>query len=357
MPELSISYSLPSSALASITSSVQFGFIIGTLLFAIMGIADRFSPSRVFFISAVLASLSNLALLWDENTLISLQVFRFGTGFFLAGIYPVGMKIASDYFQKGLGTSLGFLVGALVLGTASPHLLKDLTENFDWSLVIITTSSLAAFGGALMLIGVPNGPFRTKGFTINLLSFFTIFKKKDFRNASMGYFGHMWELYTFWAFVPIMLSFYQTQHLSAEFNVPLFSFGIIAIGSAACIIAGYVSRYWGEKRTALLFLSLSGVCCLLFPFIFLYGSAHTFVLFLFIWGVVVIADSPLFSTLVAQNTIPQMKGTALTIVNSVGFLITIVSIQWVGKLLATYDSPFVFTILGIGPLLGLLANR
>ena len=117
---------LNSNAIGYLTSSVQFGFILGTLVFAVLTIADRFSPSKVFFTSAALGALCNVAIIWDGNTLASLLIFRFLTGFFLAGIYPVGMKIASDYYNKGLGKSLSFLVGALVLGTAFPHILKGL---------------------------------------------------------------------------------------------------------------------------------------------------------------------------------------------------------------------------------------
>ncbi|GAA0753075.1 hypothetical protein GCM10009433_04740 [Psychroflexus lacisalsi] len=128
MNELVVNFNLPSSALGHLTSAVQLGFIVGTLIFAVLSIADRFSPSRVFFFSAILGAGFNLAIVWEDNTMSSLLVFRFLTGFFLAGIYPVGMKIAADYYEKGLGKSLSFLVGALVLGTAFPHLLKDMTE-------------------------------------------------------------------------------------------------------------------------------------------------------------------------------------------------------------------------------------
>ncbi|WP_415223600.1 MFS transporter, partial [Psychroserpens sp.] len=153
-------FDLNNEAIGYLTSSVQFGFIVGTLIFAILTIADRFSPSKVFFISAVLGALSNSAIIWDENTLTSLLVFRFLTGFFLAGIYPVGMKIASDYYKKGLGKSLSFLVGALVLGTAFPHILKCFIDVSFWKPIIITTSTTALLGGFLILLLVPDGPNR-----------------------------------------------------------------------------------------------------------------------------------------------------------------------------------------------------
>ena len=138
MPDLVETFSLSQSALGNLTSAVQFGFISGTLIFAFLTIADRFSPSRVFLISALLGALFNAGVGWGGNTYYSLFLLRFLTGFFLAGIYPVGMKIASDYYHKGLGKSLGYLVGALVLGTAFPHLLKNLGQLLPWKQVILT---------------------------------------------------------------------------------------------------------------------------------------------------------------------------------------------------------------------------
>ncbi len=162
MSDIVLAFDLSESALAHLTSAVQFGFIIGTLIFAILTIADRFSPSKVFFICALIGSLFNLGTIWEQNTFWSLVFFRFATGFCLAGIYPVGMKIAADYFQKGLGKSLGYLVGALVIGTAFPHLLNSFSGVLPWKMVLITTSSIAILGGLLLVILVPNGPFRQR---------------------------------------------------------------------------------------------------------------------------------------------------------------------------------------------------
>lgn len=349
-------FDLNTSALGHLTSAVQFGFIIGTLLFAILTIADRFSPSKVFLFSALLGSLFNLAVIWEANGLMSLLLLRFLTGFFLAGIYPVGMKIVADYYNQGLGKSLGFLVGALVVGTAFPHLLKDMTDSFPWQYVLIATSSLAMFGGLFMAIMVPDGPYRKGSQRTNLSAFFNVFQNREFRSVAFGYFGHMWELYAFWAFVPIMLKKYSADHQTL-FNIPLLSFLIIGIGGLACVLGAYIAQRTGTKRTAVIALLLSCSCCLISPFILASDSESLFITFLIFWGMVVIADSPLLSTLVAQNASAEQKGTALTIVTSLGFFITIISIQLLNGMLELTNSNSIYTILAIGPILGLMALR
>lgn len=355
--DLTIRFNLPLSALEQLTSAVQFGFIMGTLLFAVFTIADRFSPSKVFLISALLGSLFNLGGIWEGNNLTSLLILRFFTGFFLAGIYPVGMKIAADYYNKRLGKSLGFLVGALALGTAFPHLLKVIAGNFPWESVLISTSLLAALGGFLMVIMVPDGPYRKATQGIDLSTFFNVFRRRDFRSVAFGYFGHMWELYAFWALVPVMLNEYNNQHPEVCLPIPLLSFLIIGIGGVACIIAGYVAQRVGTTKTASVALLLSGLCCLVAPLLFYSPLDYVFIGFLMFWGMVVIADSPLLSTLVAQRAPVQMKGTALTIVNCIGFAITIISIQLITKMVTLTDSNSAYVILGMGPLLGLVLLR
>jgi len=355
MGSLVETFHLPESALGHLTSVVQFGFIIGTLVFAVFTIADRFSPSKVFFISAIFAAIFNLATIIGTNTFISLLWFRSLTGFFLAGIYPVGMKIAADYYQKGLGKSLGFLVGALVLGTAFPHLLKGLTTEIPWQSVLIATSLIALLGGLLILWFVGDGPYRKISKGLDSKAIFKVFKNKSFRSAAFGYFGHMWELYAFWAFVPIILMMYQKLHPGIVLNIPRWSFLIIALGGMACVGGGYFSQIYGVKRTASLALLLSGICCLLSPFIFILDSGLLVFGFLIFWGLVVVADSPLFSTLVAENTIAETKGTALTIVNSIGFAITIISIQLLNLLQDLINPIYIYTTLAIGPVFGLWA--
>jgi len=347
-------FTLNHSALGHLSSAVQFGFIIGTFFFALLTITDRFSPSKVFFASAIIAALFNLGIVLENHNIISLLILRFGTGFFLAGIYPVGMKIAADYFDKGLGKSLGYLVGALVLGTAFPHILKGFGGSFSWQLIIYTTTALAMFGGAIMVILVPDGPYRKPVTAFDSAVFFNVFKVPNFRKAAFGYFGHMWELYTFWAFVPVILNAYLELHPQANFNISILSFVIIASGGLACIISGYLSQIYGSKKIGAIALMLSGLCCLVSPLFFSITTETIFILFLVFWGMVVVADSPLFSTLIAQNVSAEHKGTALTIVNSIGFAITIISIQLASTLMVIIEVKYLFLIIALGPILGLI---
>ena len=354
MGDIARQFHLDASYLAYLTSAVQLGFISGTLVFAILSISDRFSPSKVFFACALIAATINLGVSLGGINLPVLIGLRFMTGFFLAGIYPVGMKIASDHYQQGLGKSLGFLVGALVLGTAFPHFLKSMTVGLPWKYVIFATSLLSASGGLAMLTLVPDGPGRRPGQKLNLSGFLKGFGKPQFRAAAFGYFGHMWELYAFWVFVPVMLGAYNSYYPSAQLNVPLLSFLIIAAGSLSCVGAGILSQHWGTKRTATLALSISGLCCLVSPLLLFNGQTAALIAFLFIWSMAVIADSPLFSTLVAQNAPAETKGTSLTIVNCIGFAITIISIQLINALRHAGNAQYIYMLLAVGPVLGLV---
>ncbi|WP_136481381.1 MFS transporter [Cognatitamlana onchidii] len=356
LEDLIQSFQLDFSALGHLTSAVQLGFIFGTLLFALFTVTDRFSPSKVFFFSALLGAFFNLGMILEDQNLFGLILCRFLTGFFLAGIYPVGMKIASDYYQEGLGSALGFLVGALVLGTAFPHIIKgSFSGVVPWRVMMVITSSMAVLGGFLIFALVDDGPFRKplKGFDAGL--WLRLFKNSKFRSVAFGYFGHMWELYAFWAFTPVLLETYASNKMDVSFNVPFWSFVIIGVGSLACLLSGKLSIKFSARRVAGVSLFLSCLCCLLSPVFFEIQSKSMFLMCIVFWGMVVIADSPLFSTLVAQNISQSKTGTALTIVNCTGFAITIISIQIISYLLNIVDNKNVFMVLAIGPILGLIA--
>ncbi|NGP77783.1 MFS transporter [Balneolaceae bacterium YR4-1] len=353
IPDLVVELQLNEYAVGYITSAVQFGFISGTLLFAFLSVADRISPSKVFLGCAILGASAN-ALTVYSGSLSVLILVRFATGFFLAGIYPVGMKIASDWHDMGLGKALGYLVGALVLGTAFPHLVRFIASELPWRVILFATSWLATAGGVLLYFTVPDGPYRSKQSIFQPSALFKLFKHSNFRAAAFGYFGHMWELYAFWAFVPIMLTYYNEMNPGSGLQVGIWSFIIIGIGGAGCAIGGHRSLKSGSKRVAQWSLAISGLSCLLSPLIFDL-AAPVFLMFLMVWGFFVVSDSPQFSTLVAASSDRDYVATGLTIVNSIGFAITIISIQLVNMLWANLGSPFVFLILAIGPALGYLS--
>jgi len=352
LPELQSTFGIDKHAVSSITAAVQLGFIAGTFIFALLSVADRFHPSSVFFFSSLLAATANFSIIYvrDAGLVVTL---RFITGFFLAGIYPVGMKIAADWYDKELGKALGYLVGALVLGTAFPHLLKG-DFSLPWKEVLMVTSAFATLGGILVISLIPEGPFRKRASSFNPAVLLTAFKVRDFRSAAFGYFGHMWELYTFWAFIPFIIHLHN-QGSRLQLNVPLTSFTAIATGALGCIIGGWLSKKIGSARVAFYSLAISCVCCLMSAWM-IETSNLSFIVFLIVWGITVAADSPQFSALVASTVASGIKGSALTIVICIGFAITIVSIFFIDQLQHQLAfSKHIFTFLSIGPILGLIA--
>ena len=340
----------------SLTSAVQLGFIAGTLFFAWFTIADRYSPRKVFFTCSLLGGTTNSLILFLPSSVMFLILMRFCTGFFLAGLYPVGMKIASGWYKKGLGQALGLLVGALVLGTAFPHILKAMEFQFHWKDVLITTSAISFSGGIAMLTLVPDGPFIKKNTTFNSKVLFTIFQQKDLKAAAFGYFGHMWELYAFWAFLPFFLSSYIIKNTTSGINVPFWAFLIIACGGLGCVLGGLISKKTESAKVAFFQLAVSGSCCLLSPIAF-NMPVIVFLIFMTVWGITVAGDSPQYSTVIAQTAPADLVGSALTLVNCIGFFITIVSIQLVDYLTSFLAAEMLFLILLPGPIFGLYSMR
>jgi predicted MFS family arabinose efflux permease len=354
LADLQSAWGLAPSALGHVTSAVQLGFIAGTLVFAVLAIADLFSPRLVFLACALLGAAANALLLAVEPGLSSLLLLRFATGFFLAGIYPVGMKIAAGWFQRDLGNALGFLVGALVLGTAFPHLLKGIGGALPWQDVTLAVSGVAALGGLLMAALVPDGPHLSKGARFDPRALLRVFREPAFRASSFGYFGHMWELYAFWAFLPQVLLWHARDMPAA--SVSLWSFAIIAAGSIGCVAGGLLSRRHGSAPVAFAQLSASGLCCLLAP-LALHAPKPLFLAYLLFWGVVVVGDSPQFSALNAASAPREWVGSALTIANCIGFAITILSIQLLNLAAGALPPGWLLMMLAPGPVIGLLALR
>jgi MFS family permease len=345
---------LPAAALGYVTSAVQLGFIAGTLAFAFFAISDVFSPRRVFFFCALAGAAANAASGALAEGLGSLLALRFATGFFLAGIYPVGMRIAAGWYRSDLGSALGFLVGALVVGTAFPHLLKGLGSALPAQHVMLGVSAVAVAGGVAMLALVPDGPHLARAARFDPRALARIFREPRFRASAFGYFGHMWELYAFWAFVPVVLASHAAARGSEALAVPLWAFAVIAAGGIGCVAGGLASLRSGSAPVAFIQLAASGACCAASPLLF-YAPTPLFLAFLVAWGMVVVGDSPQFSALNAANAPRELVGSALTIANCIGFAITIASIELLNAAAALIGPQWLFLLLVPGPLFGLAA--
>jgi MFS family permease len=347
-------WGLAADALGYMTSAVLLGFIAGTLSFAFFAIADRFSSRVVFLACSLLAAAANLGVYLLAEGLWSLLFFRFVTGFFLAGIYPVGMKIAAGWYKKDLGKAIGFLIGALVLGTALPHLLKAIGHSLPWQMVTVTVSAIAATGGLLMYALVPDGPYMVKGTRFDPKALASVFRSRLFRASAFGYFGHMWELYSVWAFAPVMLAAYVASKPGVHLDISFWAFCVIGIGSIGCAVGGLYSLKHGSAHVAFAQLASSGLCCLFSPLMF-HAPTPVYLAFLLFWGIVVVGDSPQLSTLNAENAPIHLVGSALTIANCIGFAISIVSLQLLNYLVTFIDPSYLFLVLVPGPLYGLIS--
>jgi DHA1 family inner membrane transport protein len=352
MPDLQRQMGWAASDVGRLTSALQLGFIAGTLVFAVLTIADRYSSRRVFLICSLAGALCTLGALFQVESFSALLFWRACTGFFLAGIYPVGMKIAAQWFPKGLGVALGWLVGALVLGSASAHGIRALTTDLPWSTVMLSVAGLAALGGLMLYVCVPEPiqkPSQAKQLQWRALA--VVWTDRRVRSSVLGYFGHMWELYTLWVLVPLILAtrFEGTQ-------LSLAAFAVIGVGAFGCILGGLLAQRWGSAWVATLQLIISGLCCVLAPWL-LDAPLEWMMVWLMVWGVTAAGDSPQFSTLTASNAPPQAVGSVLTLTNSIGFGISIVSIELFTSLSASNNLGSLLPWLGVGPLLGIWAMR
>ena len=351
LPDLVDTWGLSESSLSYITSSVQFGFIVGTLVFALLNVADVLPPTLVFGACALLGAFVNAMIPFWES-MAGLIILRFCTGFALAGIYPVGMKVAADWYPGGgLGRALGWLVGALAVGSAVPFLLRQIPQS--WQALVWETSALAASGGILVAGVVPNGPYRKKSTKVDPSVVYNLFRtNRPFRSAAFGYFGHMWELYAFWTWLPVVWKAYLEEQ-NVDWDASVVTFCVVAIGGLGCVIGGYASERYGSARVAFASLALSGFLCFLSPA--LYDSPPAIHLFFYlIWGMAVVADSPQFSSLIAQTCPPEYTGTALTIVNCIGYVISIATIE---LLAVPIPERYLFLLLALGSVIGLWSMR
>lgn len=350
MPDLQRERGLPPESVGTLTSAVQLGFIVGTLVFALLTIADRFRPTRVFLCCALLGALFNALSAWGDPGLAGLAAMRAATGFCLAGIYPVGMKIAAGWYRTGLGTALGWLVGALVVGTALPHGLRALGTGAPWTWVVLAVSLLAVAGGLIVWRWVPDSPSLPPATSMQPRALMAIWRHPPLRASAFGYFGHMWELYTALVLLPALAA----RTFDDPAAISWLSFFAIAAGGAGCVVGGFLARRFGSARVAAGMLAISGSCCLAEPLALISGD-QAVVAWLVLWGFSVAGDSPQFSALSAQNAPRQAVGSVLTLVNSIGFSISIISIQLYVALAQQFSLELLLPWLALGPLLGLVA--
>ena len=345
------------SQFAWLIAATQAGFITGTLYLAYSGWADRYSTSRIFAMACVLGAVINAMLAAGGNGFESGLVLRFAVGICLAGIYPLGMKMIVGWVGSKSGSALGLLVGMLTLGTALPHGVRALGASLPWQTVIQVSSVLAVAGAALVYF-LGDGPYLKKSDgqrSASLAKAFGVFRIPDFRAAALGYFGHMWELYAFWAVLPWVAAQLLLDAGPSQWGLPgsvaAISFLCIAAGFLGCVCGGRISLKVDSVYVAAFALLASGVLCLIYPLLPSGWLLPRFAVLL-AWGVFVVADSPQFSSISARSCPPQSVGSALAVQNSIGFLISIVSITLLLSVIDTLGSRALWILL-LGPVLGL----
>ncbi len=344
-----------SLAEAALSSAVAAGFVFGALLSAITGVSDRYEARFVFAICAAAAALCNAGLLVAPLGGAVAVALRFFTGAFLAGVYPVGMRIAVGWGQRDRGFLVGMLVGGLTLGSAVPHLVSFLGGT-QWRMTVIVTSTICALAG-LLVLAVRNGPYYTRASGFRPGAIRVAWSDVRLRRAYLGYLGHMWELYAMWAWIGIALALSFSMQIDADAAAQLaklVSFAVIGSGALSSVVAGWVADKFGKAELTIVALGISGLSAIAFALTF-GGPVWLTIVVAVVWGLFVIPDSAQFSALVADYSPPQDVGSLLTFQTALGFALTVVTVQAAPVVAAATGWPVLMALLALGPLFGIIA--
>jgi MFS family permease len=353
VPQLRHEWGLTEAVAGWLTIAVQLGFVSGTLLSAFLNLPDVLSVRYLFAFSALAGALTNAAFGLYAHEAQTGIALRFLTGMFLAGVYPPGMKIMATWFKHSRGMALGVLVGALTLGKASPYLVNGL-GSASWRINICFISLLATAGGLIVLLFVNDGPHALPAARFDWRQATAVFRNRGVRLASFGYFGHMWELYAMWVWIPVMIRASLTVSREPAVMAEVASFLVIGCGALGCVAAGLLADRIGRTIVTSVAMAISGSCCLLIGFLF-GGNPFLLLLVAAVWGASVVADSAQFSACVTELGDPRYVGTALTMQTCVGFLLTTISIELIPYFVKAAGWQYAFAVLAPGPLLGVLA--